>query len=233
MKKICILLMIMLSISACSEFLGDKTADFFTVEPGLVMSDSLYVQYRDNIVSVFPADWGTKVSCITNPNPLYTEPNPRFLEYRYLFCPDSAGFWEWQESHYELFKKLKDQEVRKDLGYYYLGVKSIKITSNYSFGDYKEGTDISSLFELKGFGPDHKRVFTYPNCDLAFQYPDYILKSIDEFCSVSPLFMPVELHPLFEIDDDLKLLVKFTVTIIVEDEFLGERRTQGTSIYIQ
>lgn len=227
MKKIIFIATLMCILSGCSAFDQEKMPDIFCVEPGLFMPDVLSITYNpdansNGLMEIFPGSWGNEAS----------ELERRVYEYGDLHNSGTHDYQKWLKSHATQFNKLRENELSRYLKYYYLGVKSIKISANIKINEYDSGTDISKLFKIYSFGVDYKRIFTYPNCDLAFKDSNYLPKTIEEFCSVSPLYMKtLVLTPVFELGESENKKVEYTVTIIVDDEFMGERQLQGVSQY--
>lgn len=209
-------------MTGCEVYTMKHSSQPYEFAPGICLPDSLGITFNPNITSnglmeVTPGqsykEWLKKVDS--------------YFEGGYYTIASEARE-KYMKSHASLINKLKKNE-RSDFSYYYLGVKSITITANVKIGDVESGEDISSLFSIHS-SINHRRVFTYPNCNLAFDDPDYLPKSIQEFCSVTPLYIDdLVLSPDFEMTEEEKESAVFTVTFVVEDEFMGERQLNGIS----
>lgn len=233
MRKNTFAAVMLLVLGSCS--LVDDNKDgvniSYSLRPGVYVHDSLFVAFNPEVST-------NGMLQIYDDYIKVTEDGFETLEeegymgrlYRYGFAmADSKEEQDWIKSHDKYIAKMKKNS--NNLGdFFYLGLNNIQISSNIKIGEYEAGSDISSLFSIHSFGLDIKNVFTYPNCDFAFEEHNYIPKSIEEFCSVSPLFIrPILLSPNFVLSDEEKKQVQFNVIFSVDDELTGARVLQGTS----
>lgn len=223
--KILLTALALYAFSGCSTEGSDHTTDPGGFFPGIYVPDQLDViydpLYKEGVLEVHHGSWSG------SGNDVLSERMYAYGDFHNSATDDSR---RWVASHEVQWKKLRELDSRKNFGYYYVGINDIEITANVKIGGIEPGSDLSHLFEIVSFGVDGRRVFKYPSCDLAFEDADYYPQTIREFCSVNPLYVEYfALKPVFDVNEEDTDILEFSVRIMAEDEFLGDRVLNGVS----